>query len=282
MTGHWTGYRAAAAAPRGALRRPRRALLRRAARRACTRCSSALRRNARAATRWSATAALELCADSTPRPRASPPAWRRAAWRPATRVAAVHRQPARVRVRAAGAAAPGRDRGAGRRARAAPGPGLHRAASAARCAIVLDAALAARVPHRRRRAGAARCASPSTAMAPTALPAGALPTAAPPPVGGRGRGRHRADPLHLGHHRPAQGRDADAPEHRALGAALPGLHGPGRRRPLGAGGAGQPRHRADRDHRDDAAASAARSSSCRPSRRPSFVRLVAPSASRTR
>jgi long-chain acyl-CoA synthetase len=38
------------------------------------------------------------------------------------------------------------------------------------------------------------------------------------------RDRHRGHPLHLGHHRPPQGRDADAPEHRAFGAALRGLH----------------------------------------------------------
>ena len=71
--------------------------------------------------------------------------------------------------------------------------------------------------------------------------------------GGAARDRHRGDPLHLGHDRPAQGRDAHASVDRAQRAALRGLHAPRRRRPLGAGGAGQPRHRADRDHRDDVA-----------------------------
>ena len=45
--------------------------------------------------------------------------------------------------------------------------------------------------------------------------------------GRRARDRRGRDPLHLGHHRPPQGRDAHAPEHRAFGAALPGLHAPG-------------------------------------------------------
>ena len=46
------------------------------------------------------------------------------------------------------------------------------------------------------------------------------------------RGRHRRDPLHLRHHRPAQGRDAEPFQHRPFGHALRILHGPDRPRPL--------------------------------------------------
>ena len=43
-------------------------------------------------------------------------------------------------------------------------------------------------------------------------------TPAPAPAGPpSGRGGHGGDPLHLGHHRPAQGRDADPPQHRPFG-----------------------------------------------------------------
>ena len=49
--------------------------------------------------------------------------------------------------------------------------------------------------------------------------------AAPPPAGGR-RGGHRGHPLHVRHHRAAQGGDADASRHLPLGHALRMLHGP--------------------------------------------------------
>ena len=51
----------------------------------------------------------------------------------------------------------------------------------------------------------------------------------PAGVRARRRGGHRGDPLHLGHHRPAEGRDADPSRHRPLGDALRVLHGARRR-----------------------------------------------------
>ena len=80
----------------------------------------------------------------------------------------------------------------------------------------------ARCATRRRRCSCAwRSAAPPGCVAYDAL----LAHDAPHRRAGRaGRDRRRGDPLHLGHHRQPEGRDADAPEHRALGAALPGVH----------------------------------------------------------
>ena len=49
------------------------------------------------------------------------------------------------------------------------------------------------------------------------------PCTGAPPVHRPGRGGRGGDPLHLGHHRPAQGRDADPPQHRPFGDALRAL-----------------------------------------------------------
>ena len=217
------GLPGAGHAPRGLAWRPRAALLPPAAgqrvgdvcrrRGAHTRCRGG----------GGGRVAAELC---TVRRQRRPPGRRpgRTRHRPRRPRRDVHRQPARVHHRAAGAAAAGRDRGAGGRARAAAGTGLHRATVRRR-------------GHRRRRAAgrpAARCRrSPGTAAAHqrrlraglhrTGRAAGRRPRAAAAARVRRGRGRR--DPLHLGHHRPPQGGDADASQHRAFGAALPGLHG---------------------------------------------------------
>ena len=62
-------------------------------------------------------------------------------------------------------------------------------------------------------------------------PYSALPLLASVPVaaGGGDEEDDRDHPLHLGHHRAAEGRDADPSRHRALGDALRVLHGARRR-----------------------------------------------------
>ncbi len=231
-------------APRGLAWRPRAAVLPPAAgQRVGDVCR---RRGARARCRGGGgrRAAAELC---TVRRQRRPSGWRpgRTRHRPRRPGRDVHRQPARVHHRTAGATAAGRDCGAGGRARAAAGAGLHRASMRRRS-------------HRHRRfAGrpAARCRrSPGAAPAHQRRPcaglhrtgraAGWRPRAAAAARVRRGRGR--CDPLHLGHHRQPQGSDADASQHRAFGAALPGLHGAEGGRPGGAGRARQPCHGADR------------------------------------
>ena len=212
---------------RGAVRRPHGALLRRAARAACMRCST--RRAARArrrTTRWCAKAGAGAM------PQLDAEVGRIAAGLAARgvargdRVRAVHRQPARVRVRAAGRCS-GWARSRCRWACASSArAGLHRCSQ---CGAIGDrrSTPPGRARARcRRGAGAARCASRSAAR--RLAPCDGLPRAQPrqPPAADAGRDRRRGDPLHLGHHRQPQGRDADPPEHRAFGAALPGLHAP--------------------------------------------------------
>ena len=209
---------------RGAVRRPHRALLRRAAAPACTRCSSTPAPRAPRTTRSSARAG----AGATRRPATQPT--RLAAAFAAQGIARrraradADRQPARVRLRAAGPAAPRRDRGAGGRARAAARASPTSPASAARKAIVFDDALADRVPDAAEAPAlglrVARRRQRRRRLAALARDAAGL-------AGRHARDRRRGDPLHLGHHRPAQGRDADAPGHRAFGAALRGLHAAG-------------------------------------------------------
>ena len=146
---------------------------------------------------------------------------------------------ARVRVRAARRAAARRDRRAGRRARAAARRWPTSRDQCGAKAIVFDDELAERVPERRRGAGAAGCACRRR----RARRASTADAARRRPLVATARDRRRRDPLHLGDDRPSQGRDAHPPRDRPLGAALRSLHAPRGRRPLGAGGAGEPRHR---------------------------------------
>ena len=212
-------------ARRGALRRPRRALLRRPAARACTRCSSAARARAAAARRASS---AKAGAGATPRPapRASALAGRlgraRRRRRRPRRDAVIGNRPEFVFVllalqRLGAIAVPVgvREQRPGLAYIAAPvrrdGDRLRRRARRARARC-------------RRGAGAARCAlrgvEPGCGL-------DALTAAAAPRRSRDARDRRRRDPLHLGHDRPAQGRDAHPPGDRPLGAALRGLHAAG-------------------------------------------------------
>ncbi len=95
-------------------------------------------------------------------------------------------------------------------------------------AIVFDVELAARVPRRRRcaGAGAARGGRRRGRRQPAGLGRRRMRCRRPPRR--LPRTDVARDSLHVGHHRAAEGRDAHAPEHRAFGAALPGLHAAGR------------------------------------------------------
>ncbi len=153
---------------------------------------------------------------------------RRAARRPHR---AADRQPSGIRDRAAGAAAARSDRGAGRGARAQARPDLHRASMR-------------RDRHRARRRTGGPASRRRRCTGAAAVPGGGRrqchgtrrcdldrrpARGAGRRRAGTGRGRRDrcgGDPLHLGNHRQPEGRDADAAQHRPLGAPLRGLPAP--------------------------------------------------------
>ena len=221
----WRAHPVPAMRARGALRRPHRALLRRAAgepardvrARACARAAAARRA-------WSARAGAGAMREADARGRAPRRRARRARHRRRRPGACCSRQPARVRVRAARRCS-GSARSRCRSASASSGPGWPtspRQCGATASSSTPRSPTACRCRARRRRC--ARCRRGDGVGAWRALGARPAPPCRPPR---RDAETDTAVILYTsGTTGQPEGRDADPPDIVALGAALRGLHAP--------------------------------------------------------